>query len=66
MRFDLASGHDLGPKVEAIVADGEVPALDQLCLTHRRCNADGVDHTQEVQERVRRKNEAALFARRRA
>jgi hypothetical protein len=68
LRFDLTSGHDLGPKVEAIVpaADGEVPALDQLCLTHRRCNADGVDHTHEVQERVRRKNEAALFARRRA
>jgi hypothetical protein len=64
MRFDLADGHDMGPKVEQIAptpAD-ESPALDNLCLTHRRCNAEGIDLTREVTERVRRKNEADLFA----
>jgi len=64
MRFDLPQGHDLGPKLESIGAEAgaEPAALDTLCLTHRRCNAEGLDHTSEVQERVRRKNEAELFA----
>jgi hypothetical protein len=31
-------------------------------LCHRRCNGEGADHTREVQERVRRKNEAVLFS----
>jgi hypothetical protein len=63
MRFDLSSGHDLMPKIEAVAAtpDGEEPVLDNLCLTHRRCSAEGVDLTREVLERVRRKNEADLF-----
>lgn len=55
LRFDLPDGHDLAPKVEAI-------ELDSFCLAHRRCNADGVDATSEVQERVRRRSEAELFA----
>jgi hypothetical protein len=65
MRFDLPSGHGLGPRVEeaAHTPEGEQPALDSLCLTHRRCNADAADNTREVQERVRRKGEAELFAR---
>src|SRR4051812_28700830 len=65
MRFDLPSGHDLGPRVEEIAQTprGEQPALDSFCLPHRRCNADSADNTREVQERVRRKGEAALFAR---
>jgi hypothetical protein len=58
MRFDLPTGHDQGPEVEGTAAPD---ALDALYLTHRRCNASGVDHTGEVQERVRRKNEAELF-----
>ena len=64
MRFDLASGHDLTPKVEEVLPTllGEQQALDNLCLTHRRCNVDGVDLTREVVERVRRKNEAELFS----
>lgn len=64
MRFDLPAGHDLGPKLEPVAPTppGEAPALDVLCLTHRRCNADGVDVTGEVIERVRRRNEAELFA----
>ena len=65
MRFDLTAGHDLGPKVEEVLPTpaGEPAALDNLCLTHRRCSAEGVDVTSEVFERVKRKNEAELFAR---
>jgi hypothetical protein len=63
MRFDLPAGHDLGPKIENMGAapEGEPRALDHLFLCHGRCNADA-DRTQEVIERVRRKNEADLFA----
>ena len=64
MRFDLPNGHDLGAKVERVLANpgGNARALDNLCLTHTRCNAGMVDHTTEVVERIRRKNEAELFA----
>lgn len=63
LRFDLVPGHDSGPKVEQVVptSAGGTDELDNFCLTHRRCHADGVDHTDQVQERVRRKNEAELF-----
>lgn len=63
LRFDLTPGHDSGPKVERLTAAsaGEAETLDHCYLTHRRCHAEGVDHTGEVQERVRRKNEAELF-----
>jgi hypothetical protein len=63
LRFDLTSGHDSGPRIEQVLpaAADATHALDNLCLIHRRCHADGVDHTDEVQERVRRKNEAELF-----
>lgn len=44
-------------------AAGAKPDLANLRLTHRRCNASGIDHTEEVTERIRRKNEAELFAR---
>ena len=64
MRFDLPRGHDLGPKVEQFgsASPGDEIALESLCLTHGRCSAEGADHTQEVQDRVRRKSEAELFA----
>jgi hypothetical protein len=63
MRFDLPKGHDMGAKVEQILANpaGDPQALDNLCLCHARCNAGMIDHTTEVIERIRRKNEAALF-----
>lgn len=63
IRFDLQSGHDKGPKIEAIASgsNGE-EGLESLCLCHGRCNADSGDNTVEVTERVRRKSEAALFA----
>ncbi len=64
MRFDLPPGYDLGPKVESIAAaDGKPQALDQLCLCHRRCNAETADNTDEVKERIRRKAEAELLSR---
>lgn len=65
MRFDLPEGHDMGPRLEEVVpvATGESPSLDNLCLTHRRCNTEPADFTAEVKERVRRRNEADLFAR---
>jgi len=64
MRFDLPEGHDLGPKVEEVlaVAGGEA-AVANLCLTHRRCNSERADFTAEVKERIRRRNEAQLFVR---
>lgn len=61
LRFDLAAGHDHGPIAEPVVPGGG-RGLDNLRLTHRRCFAPGIDHTDEVTERLRRKNEAALFA----
>lgn len=65
MRFDLPQGHDMAPKVEEVVcsADGEAGTLENLCLTHRRCNTDSADFTAEVKERIRRRNEAELFSR---
>ena len=64
LRFDLPAGHDMGPKVEAILPapSGGPQTLDNLCLCHRRCTADAADNTREVQERVRAKSEAELFA----
>ena len=63
MRFDLPAGNDQGAAIEQILpreAGGD--EIGNLCLCHRRCNAERADNTQEVQERVRRKNEAELFA----
>ena len=64
MRFDLPTGHDQGARVEEIMPTeaGAEPELVNLRLTHLRCNASGIDHTGEVTERIRRKNEAELFA----
>jgi hypothetical protein len=63
LRFDLPQGHDLGPKIEPILSSvAPEEELGNLCLTHRRCNAEGADMTREVTDRVRRKNEAELFA----
>ena len=68
LRFDLPPGHDQGATIEEILAGtgGGSEALDHLCLTHRRCNSAGADHTVEVTERMRRKNEAELLSRSRS
>ena len=61
IRFDLTEGHDQGAKVELVAPSGSKD-LGNLRLCHRRCNAPGLDHTSEVAERMRRKNEAALLS----
>jgi hypothetical protein len=68
IRFDLPCGHDKAAVIERMAppANDDEESLEGLCLCHRRCNADGVDHTREVQERVRRRNEAELFGKARA
>ena len=60
VRFDFPAGHDLSPKIEPM-GSGEADSIEHSCLTHTRCNAHAGDNTAEVQERVRRKSEAALF-----
>ena len=64
LRFDFPPGHDQAPKIEHVLhsANGGNTALDNLCLTHQRCNPGMIDHTPEVAERVRRKAEAELFS----
>ena len=59
LRFDLPAGNDQGAVVETATAD-EALANSRLC--HRRCFAPGMDHTGEVTERMRRRNEAALLS----
>ena len=66
LRFDLPAGHDAGAKVEPILSGVGRDAVDNLCLTHGRCNAAGADNTAEVAERIRRRSEAELFAKARA
>ena len=66
MRFDLVEGHDQGAAIEPIVPGSVGEALEDFRLCHPRCNPSGVDHTEEVTMRVRRKNEAELFAKARA
>jgi len=67
IRFDLPAGHDLGFRMERIVPEkaGGTDALDNLCLTHGRCNVKSGDDTVEVMERLRPKREAELFAKNR-
>jgi hypothetical protein len=64
MRFDLPAGHDHGAWVQPIEfgAEAEGAAFDNLCLTHRRCNAAAANNTAEITERIRRKQEAELFS----
>jgi hypothetical protein len=63
MRFDLPDGHDLRARIEEILpgSAGGSETLDNLCLTHVRCNTKSGCDTAEVKERARVKNEAALF-----
>lgn len=64
MRFDLPAGHDQGACVQPIQfgVEADAASFENLCLTHRRCNAAQADNTAEVTERIRRKQEAALFS----
>ena len=63
IRFDRPAGHDLGARIELIrrgSADSS-EGLDNLCLTHGRCNVKTADRTAEVHERLRPRREAELF-----
>ena len=64
MRFDLTPGHDQGACAQPIRfgVEAEPASFENLCLTHRRCNSVSADHTAEVTERIRRKQEAELFS----
>jgi hypothetical protein len=68
LRFDLPAGHEKAPTILALAATvaREPETLDNLVLCHVRCNAGEADLTGEVTDRVRRKNEAELFSKRRA
>lgn len=68
LRFDFPDGHDLGPRIEAILPpqNGGSDALDNLCLTHGRCNAKHGCDTAQVKDRARVKHEAELFAKSRS
>jgi 5-methylcytosine-specific restriction endonuclease McrA len=63
MSFDLPPGHDAGPTIEHIKpkSKGGTGELENLCLCHGRCNRLMADATPEVKERMRLKQEAALF-----
>ncbi len=63
MRFDLPPGHEGGVVIEPTVPGAKGAALEDLRLCHPRCNPSGVDHTDEVLDRRRRKNETEIFAR---
>jgi hypothetical protein len=58
MRFDVPADHDSAP---ALVELSGTTA----CLCHRRCNAETVDNTVEVQERVKLRLEAEAGVERR-
>jgi 5-methylcytosine-specific restriction endonuclease McrA len=63
IRFDRPAGHDQGAKIEPIQSqDARGPeTLDNLCLTHGRCNTKAGDDTAAVMERLRPKREAELL-----
>lgn len=62
MRFDLPSGNDSAPKLEQIGPGGDsaTATLENLCLCHRRCNAEACDNTVEVLERLQQRAGAAV------
>jgi hypothetical protein len=60
MRFDLPSGNDSAPAL--VDLGGGTANLDNLCLCHSRCNAETVDNTVAVQERMKLRLEAEAAA----
>ena len=67
IRFDRPAGHDMAPRLEERTPrNGPARPLDNLCLTHGRCNAQGQDHTEEVNDRLRLSREAELFSKKRS
>ena len=64
IRFELPEGRDQAAKIDEIVAGaaGGRGAIDNLCLTHARCNANAGDNTVAIRERLRPQREAELFS----
>ena len=65
VRDRVHDGPGMGGTAYRVPTKPIVPGSDDpanLRLTHRRCNAPGLDHTAEVGERIRRRAEAELFA----
>jgi hypothetical protein len=64
IRFDLPAGHDLGFRLERIAAStgASTDEIDNLCLTHGRCNVKAGDDTIVVMERLRPMREAELLS----
>ena len=64
IRFDLPAGHDLGFRFERILSEnaGGTEALENLCLTHGRCDTKSGDDTNYVMERLRPTREAELLS----
>lgn len=68
LRFEVPRGHDQAARFYDFApgqSEGLLPPIENQCLVHVRCNSAGTDNTSEVTERVRRKNEAELFAKNR-
>ena len=63
IRFDLPAGYDQGARIEPIQSTGANgrETLDNLCLTHGRCNTKAGDDTAAVMERLRPRREAELL-----
>lgn len=61
IRFELPDGHDMSARIE-LIRPGAGESIDNLCVTHGRCNARGSDDTIAVRERLRPQREAELFA----
>ena len=66
IRFDRPPGHDMAPRIETLVSSHGITAMENLCLTHGRCNAQGQDPTQAVNDRLRLTREADLLSKRRS
>jgi hypothetical protein len=60
MSFDLPAGHDGAPAL--VDLGGGSANLDNLCLCHSRCNAETVDNTVEVEQRMKLRLEAEAAA----
>lgn len=56
----------MAPRIEPLAAGGDQRSIDTLCLTHGRCNAQGQDDTEVVNDRLRLTREAELLSKRRS
>ena len=64
-RIPPPPGHELGARIEQLVpgAAAASGSIDNLCLTHGRCNRKAGTDTREVADRARQKAEIEMFDR---